>query len=270
MKKLHSKGRIARLLGLACLTGLAPFAMGETVGIDLTTASSGVINGATFNTTLTQPTGSGFIHSFVRIGTNEETVQGFNTDARPLQFDENNSGTFTHSVKIADLLAVDLGGTPHYQFLLDINQEGSDPLFSLNEVQIFRGNAPDLTATITGGEFDGFGANGQLVYDMDAGVDGDVRVELDYNLNHGSGSGDMFLFVPKSLFDAKSGAYLYLFSKFGDPNVNNDGYEEWAVRTGTNVPPPPPPPGEGVPLPAVAWAGFALFGGLGMNRRRRF
>jgi hypothetical protein len=35
------------------------------------------------------------------------------------------------------------------------------------------------------------------------------------------------------------------------------------------LPPPPPPPGEGVPLPAVVWAGLALLGGVGMKRPAR-
>lgn len=271
MKNVLLRGRTARLLGLACLAAVAPFAAADT-SYDLTTAgSSAVINGATFGTTDTQPTGSGFIHSFVRISTNDPIVQGFNTDARPLQFDENNSATFTHSILISNLGPVTVSGTEYFEFLLDINQNksGTDSLLSLNEVKIYAGNAPDLTANTTGsGDFDGFGTNAVLLYDMDAGDN--ATVELEYNLNSGSGSGDMYLLVPTSLFTSaivSANPYLYLWSSLGDPNANNDGYEEWAAVTGQFI--PPPPPGEGVPLPGIAWAGMALFGGFGVGRRRR-
>ena len=65
--------------------------------LDLTTAgASGTIGGAIFQQGDTQPAGSGVIHSFVRIHGlgNVFQEQGYNTDARPLQFDENSSPTF--------------------------------------------------------------------------------------------------------------------------------------------------------------------------------
>src|SRR4051794_24997964 len=74
---------------------------------DLTTAgSSASIGGALFETNQVQPTGSGVIHSFVRLSTNANIEQGYNTDARPLQFDENSSPTFTRSLPVADLQVV--------------------------------------------------------------------------------------------------------------------------------------------------------------------
>jgi len=55
--------------------------------------------------------------------------------------------------------------------------------------------------------------------------------------------------------------YLYLYSKFGDPNGNNDGYEEWAAVVGPNTP-------SGVPLPASLWGGVALLGAMGAAKIR--
>lgn len=83
--------------------------------LDLTTAgSSGTINGALFQQVGPQPTGSGVIDPFVRISAaNQTSVQGFNTDARPLQFDENSSPTFTHSLLLSDLATVNVGGTTY-------------------------------------------------------------------------------------------------------------------------------------------------------------
>src|SRR5438067_1440064 len=58
--------------------------------VDLSTrGASGWINGAAFVQNTTQPTGSGVMHSFVRVQSNDAIEQGYNTDARPLQFDEN-------------------------------------------------------------------------------------------------------------------------------------------------------------------------------------
>src|SRR5947209_7420248 len=117
--------------------------------VDLTThGSSGTINGAIFSQYETQPTGSGVIHSFLRIqgvAAHSTVQQGYNTDARPLQFNENKSPTFTRSMSLAGVPVVDFGGTQYYEFLLDINQKASQPLLSLDEVQLFTGGRPDLT-----------------------------------------------------------------------------------------------------------------------------
>ena len=71
--------------------------------LDLTTAgSSGYIGDAYFLQVDPQPTGSGFIKPFVRLSSNQEVVQGYNTDSRPLEFDENNSPVFTRSLLLND------------------------------------------------------------------------------------------------------------------------------------------------------------------------
>ena len=63
--------------------------------VDLTLpGSSGDVDGALFFQADPQPTGSGTIRSFLRIqsaAAHDVVQQGFNTDARPLQFDENKS-----------------------------------------------------------------------------------------------------------------------------------------------------------------------------------
>src|SRR4051794_20442218 len=69
----------------------------STVPIDLTTAGAhGSVGGVIFQQGDVQPSGSGVIDSFVRIhalgGGGQE--QGYNTSARPLQFNENSSPTF--------------------------------------------------------------------------------------------------------------------------------------------------------------------------------
>jgi hypothetical protein len=110
-------------------------------------------------------------------------------------------------------------------------------------VQIFvGGTANSNVTTFTSGVLD---HDGTLVYRMDAG--GDNWVALNYALNSGSGSGDMFLLVPNSSFASLAGTTnVTLYSQFGLQGLNpsgftgdfgsSDGFEEWAVRQGIAPP----------------------------------
>jgi hypothetical protein len=201
-----------------------------TPTVDLTTAGAfGEINGAIYRQFSPQPTGTGFIDSFVRLqakGAGAQTEQGYNTDARPLQFDENRSPQFTRSLLLSSVPLVDIGGVTYREFLLDINQKASQPYLSLDHLRLYQGNAPDVT---------GYDATTNLlaglspVYDMTAG--GDNWVQLNARLSHGSGSGDMLLYVPNSDFTG-SASYVYLYSNFGAHYMANSGFEEWAVGKG--------------------------------------
>jgi hypothetical protein len=198
--------------------------------LDLTTrGSAGMINGAIFSQFDAQPTGTGVIDSFVRLQTPnaKATVeQGYNTDGRPLQFDENKSPQFTRSLTLGEVPLVNFGGVLYREFLLDINLKSSQPYLSLDELRLYVGDAPNLTG------YDP--ATGKLaglspIYDMDAGGV-DNWVKLDYRLNSGSGAGDMLLYIPDQLFGSSgSAANIYLYSKFGVNFAGNSGFEEWAA-----------------------------------------
>jgi len=235
---------------VAVITTLAVISMGSIASADTIDLTGGGSFGRFspndfFQQISPQSTGTGVIDSFVRITTNEDIVQGYNTDGA-FQFDELNGHTDSLLLSTVPIVTSSTG-VEYRQFLLDINQTGSDPLLSLNELQIFLGDAPDLSgATVGAGGLLSFGTDAYLVYDMDA--TGENTVELNYNLNTGSGSGDVFFYVRNSLFTGAN-PWVYLYSSFGSPNNNNDGFEEWAVvRTLTPTlfdedPDPVPEPG---------------------------
>jgi hypothetical protein len=202
----------------------------QALMLDLTTAgSNGSINGALFYQADPQATGSGVIDPFVRISAaNQLIVEGYNTSGRAVPYDENTSLTFTHDLLLGDVPILNIGGTDYRGFILDINQTGEDPLLSLDRIEVYQGGSGGLTTTTRS-------LLGDLRYSLDNS--GDNYILLDYSLNSGSGSGDMFMYVPDSLFTG-SNEYVYLYSQFGATGDygNNDGYEEWAVREGVAVP----------------------------------
>jgi SdrD B-like domain len=195
-----------------------------------TVGASETVNDAILQQTDAQPTGTGVISSFVRMqGTGVES--GYNTDARPLQFNENSSPRFTRSLRLSDVPVVVVGGVGYRQFLLDINQKSSSPLLSLDELKIFLGSSPNLTGyDRTAGQLAGLAA----VYDLDAGSDNSVL--MNYALNHGSGSGDVTVLIPDRLFaSATVDPFVYLYSAFGQTAAANAGFEEWAVLPTSGV-----------------------------------
>ena len=169
--------------------------------------------GAIWTTVDQQSTGTGVIDSFVRISGNDDQVDGHNTSGRPLKNDENNSPQFTRDLQLANvpLVTLDLAGTAndgqYYEFLLDINQESNDPLLSLSQVKICLGSTGGLTASNT--------CPGTLEYQMDSGDDDWIK--LNYNLNSGSGSGDLFMYTPVAELGTDLSKFVYLYSAFGTP-----------------------------------------------------
>jgi len=277
-------GKLAKLLAAsaAILLLALPSARASTI-LDMTTASSthtqtGALGGSfTITNSDNQSTGTGVIQSFVRInpGGGQDAEQGFNTDARPLQFDENTSSSFTRSLSLSAVPIVILGGTAYREFLLDINQTKADPLLSLNQIQIFLGNEGNLlsnsltASTGTTPPQVGFSAaDATPVFRMNNSNNSNFyQIQLDYSLNSGSGSGDMFLYVQDSVFTGPN-TFVYLYSQFGAPpgvNNSNDGFEEWAVRTSAEPPQFTPEPATF----AAALSGLIPLGLIGARRLRR-
>jgi len=246
----------AALAGVTSVTFLC--ASGEVRAnsiIDLTSPhAAGMGNGAWYIQTDPQPTGTGVIQPFVRIQ-NTGTESGYNTDGRPVDLQTKDSNQWSRALKISEIPVVQYNGQSYRQFLLDVNEQGSGSgrLLSLDQIEVYLANTGDINDYAT------LGTSTSKIYTLDT-TGNDRTVELDYKLNSGSGSGDMFLLVPNSLFVGPQ--YVYLFSDFGVPHSADAGFEEWAVLKPSGV-----GGGAPVPLPTTAAAGFVLLGGFGLVRR---
>ena len=186
--------------------------------VDLINGNSGTINGAQFDWTPAQPTGTGYIQPFVRVQANG-VEQGYNTSGAPVPFDDK-VGPWTHDVTFADLQAttVIVGNISYFKLLLDINQSSNSPLLSLDQLQFY-------TSPIGSQTTENVSSLGILRYSFSPGD----AVYLDYSRNNGSGSGDMFAYIPTSLFAGTSSSdFVYMYSHFGGTYSSNDGFEEWA------------------------------------------
>jgi hypothetical protein len=210
--------------------------------IDLTSpGASGVVGGAIFEQFTQSAAGSGNLDSFVRLSTNAAVEQGYNTDFRPVQFNETSSSSFTRALPLASVpTVVASGGLAYYEFVLDINQLSSPPgnLLSLDDLRLYVTNSsttdPNLlhaynpsTHTLQ----DDAGRAYAPAYDLNPSNDGNY-IELNGNLSHGSGKGDMIALIPVSSLSASGSPYVYLYSHFGVHMANTGGYEQWAAGTG--------------------------------------
>jgi hypothetical protein len=204
-----------------------------------------------------QSTGTGVIDSFLRVQSNNNE-QGYNT-SNGTPYDDK-GGNFTRALSLSEVPIVNLtctaagctqvavGGTAYRQFLLDLNQNtgGNNELIDLNQVQIFQNNGdpacPNPASTcgtsVTGTYPVLSGLPGSLVFQMSAGTGNpQTTIHMDYSLNAGSGSGDLFFYVPNSDFSGLTNVILY--SQFGNPpggSGTNDGFEEWAVLKAAGSP----------------------------------
>lgn len=268
---------VAILVGFSGLVAALP--AWATLTCNLTTAgSSCTIAGAIYRDVTTSPTGSGVIHPFVRISTNDDVEAGYNTDSRvnfsnpvgtaPFLAQTNSSPTFTRDLLLTAVPIVTIGGVQYREFLLDINQTSNNPLLSLDNVKIFLSNTAAAQATTDPALAAGGAGLGTLIYSLD-GATNTNGILLNYSLNSGSGQGDMFLDVPNSLFVAGF-TNVYFWSQFGGETsglsgnpcggtpsacTNNDGFEEWAVS-------PVPEPGTMI----LGGTGLILFGYVARKR----
>jgi len=265
--------------------------------IDLTTKGSSATGTAANDaeitwiaqqTSISSKGNEGVLDSFVRLRAEGDNTseQGYNTDARPLQFDEKKNPNVTRSLELSEVPVVNIEGVNYRQFVLEINQKKEESLLSLNQVQIFLRNAGNLdTATVvaaatstTPPAIDFLDLVSTEVFRLNNGDDPNfTRLNLNAALNPKRKPGDYFFYVEDSAFQAvvnlfPDQQFVYLYSQFGTPPDStpnrttpdafpaNGKFEEWAVLK--NAPNP-------VPEPTSVALVLTGLGTLGLARLRR-
>jgi hypothetical protein len=220
----HTSKIIAASLVAAGMTAFC--AAANATVIDLTgNNDSGSTNGAQFNWTPEQPTGTGVIEPFVRIQA-DGSEQGYNTSGGT-PFDEK-AGIWTHDIQFSDLktTTITINGADYFQLLLDVNEpSGNKSLISLDRLEFYTSDVGSKTTTDVA-------SLGTLRWSLDGAEES--YVILDASRNHGSGSGDMFAYIPTSAFAGVSDTdFIYMFSRFGDQvaadGSTEGGFEEWSL-----------------------------------------
>ena len=201
--------------------------VGYATVVDLTGSNdSGTINDAQFVFTTPQPTGTGVIQPFLRVE-NTPVEQGYNTSGGT-PFDDK-AGPWTHNLTVGDLQSteVTLGGVSYFKLLLDVNEPGGKKsLISLDQLQFYTSSVGSQTTSKVI-------SLGTLRYTFGSGD----SVILDASRNHGSGSGDMYAYIPTSDFaDTKTNDFVYLYAHFGNTDESQAGFEEWALVNAAPIP----------------------------------
>jgi len=213
--------RVSSLSALLIAAGALLFATGaRATVVDLINGDSGTINGAIFQFTQPQPTGTGIIQPFLRVQA-DPTEQGYNTSGGT-PFDDK-AGPWTHNLTFADLMttAVTINGQNYFKLLLDINEpNGAKSTITLDSLQFYTSAIGSQTTT-------NVSSLGTLRYSFSAGD----QVNMDAARNHGSGSGDMYAFIPVSAFAGTAATdFVYMYCHFGNADFQTSGgFEEWAL-----------------------------------------
>jgi hypothetical protein len=178
---------------------------------------------AIFQFTQPQPTGTGVIDPFLRVQASP-TEQGYNTSGGT-PFDDK-GGPWTHDIQFSDLqsTAVTVNGTSYFKILVDLNEpNGAKSTISLENIQFYTSATGSKTTT-------NLSSLGTLRYSMDT-AGGDNQVLFDAGRNHGSGSGDAFLYIPASAFaGTNANDFIYMYVNFGSADVTTaGGFEEFTL-----------------------------------------
>jgi len=201
-------------------------------------------NGMVITTAGALSTGSGIFPAFVQLqgqnndlDDNPNTETGYNPATPPVD-DSGGSGTFNHPIQVSQIPTETdpITGVTYFVFRLDLNEPNNGTtagLATLNSLKLYF----DGTGT-AGPTASGTPDGATPLYDMDAGVNGDISIVL-ADWSSGSGHGDYVFKIPVDMTVLTPDSFIYLFSSFSNAQ---GGFEEWALGTAPPSPPPPPPP----------------------------
>jgi hypothetical protein len=181
-------------------------------------------NGAVFRQAAAGPEEQ--FETFLRLRDNNgSSEEGYNTDARPFQFDQRGGLAITHSLQLSEIPTVTEGGVEYREFVLHVAEGARNPRVSLEQLRFFVGETGDLTGyNRNTRQLSGLSA----VWDLDTGSNNTVvfRDRLE-----GTGKGDAVVLIPNSAFaGATDSSFIYLYSRFGGQFDTHGGAEEWGVR----------------------------------------
>jgi uncharacterized repeat protein (TIGR01451 family) len=175
--------------------------------------------------------GTGLFDPFVRLQ-GSPTEEGYNTNG-PVQF-QTKAGKWTKAVLASAIPQVDcrgdLAGTDCWELFVDINEGNNAKYVSLNEVEVWLTDNPNI-----GGYPNGGFTTAEKVYDFSGNI-------LIHDVNEGSGRGDLLYLIPVQEYE--EGDWFVLYSKWGTtagtaPDgkswSSEGGFEEWKVRKAPNV-----------------------------------
>lgn len=241
---------------------------------------AGALNGAIFRRAEASDdtnSGSGVFRDLYSLQ-DSPVEQGYN---RPIKqvWDSSVLGGTSHLLTLGDLKP-DASGN-FFVFTVDANEKNNatERFISLDEFQIYVEDDAQLGVDNNlPGSVGNLGDLGDKVYDMDLGNHGESTVLMDYSTSNGSGSFDMFVYVPVSAFadHTDPNAYIYLYTEFGgytdSPTsfIADAGGEQIAAYTdfsGDGTPPLLEVPPSILPEPHSAM--LAAAGGLMMLLRRK-
>ncbi len=199
-------------------------------------------------------TGTGVINSFIRLQDDTSLPgfeAGYNTDGRPVQFNEDVSSQNNFSLRYIEIPKVTIGGITYLVLNLDLNESNASvpaALITLQNLKIFTAAVPDLTNMDPATRlFPTNDATLNYELDIDSNYDGDAldAGETNYSVNltdwnSGSGTGDYQVLIPVQgdannlgFEGVQPGAYFYIYSEFGIKNGSgyaaDGGFEEWFV-----------------------------------------
>jgi hypothetical protein len=201
------------LLGAVLLRPVSAMALEcDLVNTDSSTNTNGACNYQRFG----QPM-DGSQMSFMQMANNDPVEQGYRSGFRSAWLAAAADLTHAHNLRVHSVPIVMIDGGAYQQLRLDSNQMAVNSLLSQDGLQVFGSNAAAPN---------GYLNRRGLVYEIDtAGGSDNNLVKMDDNLEHGSGSGDIWLSQPDALLVPFQDRYPH--SPFGTYLAKNDRSEEW-------------------------------------------